>query len=112
MVKATPQTTGDRWDITVGGGRNWTLEPQVHIAGCKPDFVLRCSDPSVPPMAIFCDGERYHASPQHNRLADDAAKRRILREVGDVRPVVRVGRPRRRRPLRPTWFDATAARPS
>ena len=82
MIKATPQTTGDRWDITVGGGRTWTLEPQVFIGGCKPDFVLRCSDASVPPMAIFCDGEAYHASPQHNRLADDTMKRRVLRHQG------------------------------
>lgn len=81
MVKATPQTAGDRWDILAGGGRSWTLEPQVLISGCKPDFVLRCSDPSVPPMAIFCDGERYHASTHHNRLADDTKKRRILRDL-------------------------------
>ena len=109
MVKATPQTTGDRWDITVGGGRNWTLEPQVHIAGCKPDFVLRCSDASVPPMAIFCDGERYHASPQHNRLADDAAKRRILRDQGMAVLSFVWADLEDGDHSDPPWFDATAA---
>ena len=49
------------------------LDPQVNVARSKPDFVLRCDDPNVPRMAIFCDGWRYHASAQHNRLADDAA---------------------------------------
>ena len=109
MVKATPQTAGDRWDITVGGGRNWTLEPQVIVGGCKPDFVLRCADPGVPPMAIFCDGERYHASTQHNRLGDDAEKRRVLRDRGmfvlsfawaDLDGSERSD---------PPWFDASAA---
>jgi ATP-dependent helicase YprA (DUF1998 family) len=108
-VKATPQTTGDRWDITVGGGRNWTLEPQVYIAGCKPDFVLRCSDASVPSMAIFCDGQRYHASPQHNRLADDAVKRRILRDQGMAVLSFVWADLEGGEHSDPPWFDAAAA---
>jgi ATP-dependent helicase YprA (DUF1998 family) len=109
MVKATPHTAGDRWDIIVGGGRTWTLEPQVLVSGCQPDFVLRCGDPSVPPMAIFCDGERYHASAQHNRLADDAAKRRILRELGMFVLAFAWADLDGSEPTDPPWFDETAA---
>src|SRR5699024_2676361 len=36
----------------------------------------------LPEMAIFTDGWFYHASPLHNRIADDAAKRAALREAG------------------------------
>ena len=106
-VKATPQTTGERWDITAGGGRDWTLEPQVLVAGSKPDFLLRCDDPNVRRVAIFCDGALYHASPQHNRLADDARKRRSAARAGHVRARLHVGRPRRGtvRPIRRGWID-------
>ena len=106
-VTATPQTTGERWEMTVGG-RAWTLEPQVLVGNCRPDFVLRCADPRVPSAAIFCDGRHYHSSPQHNRLADDAIKRRGLREAGML--VVSLawadlegGSPE------PAWYDPAAA---
>jgi ATP-dependent helicase YprA (DUF1998 family) len=107
-VKATPQTVGDRWDIIAGGGRTWTLEPQVLIGGCKPDFVLRCSDPSVPPMAIFCDGKRYHASSLHNRLADDAVKRADLRELGLAVLAFVWADLDEAEPNDPEWFDPAA----
>lgn len=83
-IKATPQATGERWEITVGGGRRWTLTPQLLIGNSKPDFVLRSDDPNVPEVAIFCDGWRYHASPEHNRLHDDAVKRQLLRDLDRV----------------------------
>ena len=109
MVKATPQAAGDRWDIIVGGGRTWTLEPQILVGGCKPDFVLRCSDPSVPAMAIFCDGARYHASPRHNRLADDAGKRRILRDLGMFVVAFAWSDLDGTETTVPAWFDESAA---
>ena len=62
----------------------------------KPDFVLICSDPRVPRVAIFCDGWAFHASPAVNRLADDARKRAALRAEGYV--VVAL-----------TWQDLVAA---
>ena len=46
--------------------------------------MLRSSDPTIDPVAIFTDGWTYHASPQHNRIADDAAKRNTLRAHGFV----------------------------
>lgn len=109
MVKATPHTAGDRWDITVGGGRTWTLEPQVLIGCCKPDFALRCGDPNVPAMAIFCDGERYHASMQHNRPADDAEKRQDLRDLGMFVLAFSWADLDGAEHDAPPWFDETAA---
>lgn len=82
-VKETPTAKGNRWVITLGSsGRVWTLDPQEQLLGCRPDFLLRCNDPNVPDVAIFTDGWRYHASPAVNRLADDAAKRAVLRDAG------------------------------
>ena len=34
------------------------------------------------PVAVFVDGHAYHASTDHNRIADDARKRAILRSGG------------------------------
>ena len=81
-IKEIPGERGTSLEITVGGGRTWRLDPQVNLLGSKPDFVLTCDDTSVPRTAIFCDGWRFHASPIHNNLAQDAAKRAILRDDG------------------------------
>ena len=34
------------------------------------------------PVAVFTDGWAYHASPKHNRIADDSVKRDVLRANG------------------------------
>src|SRR5690348_7516222 len=60
------------------------LEPQVQLGGSRPDFVLRSSQGSLPVVAIFTDGWLYHASPSHNRIADDARKRQDLRDNGVI----------------------------
>jgi ATP-dependent helicase YprA (DUF1998 family) len=84
-VKETPGPNGNRLSITFPGGvRQWTLEPQVQLGGCRPDFVLRSSQGSLPLVAIFTDGWLYHASPAHNRIADDARKRQDLRDGGVI----------------------------
>src|SRR5262249_25489872 len=62
-----------------GDHRQWTLTPQVNVANSKPDFVLDTNDTTVPTVAIFTDGHTFHATQAHNRLADDATKRDILR---------------------------------
>ncbi|MEK8226465.1 hypothetical protein NKG05_10895 [Oerskovia sp. M15] len=64
-----------RWGAVAPG-------PQQFVKGAKPDFVLTAGQPGIPPVAIFTDGWRYHASPSHDRVADDAAKRRNLRDAG------------------------------
>ena len=84
-VKETPGPMGNRLSITFpGGARQWTLEPQVQMGGCRPDFVLRSSQGGLPAVAIFTDGWLYHASPAHNRIADDARKRQDLRDSGVI----------------------------
>ena len=65
------------------GVRQWRLEPQQSLGPAKPDFVLTSSQP-LPLVAIFCDGWKYHANPQINRLADDAQKRANLRDAGHI----------------------------
>ena len=84
-VHETPGPWGNTVRVTVPGGRRqWTLTPQEHIEGCRPDFVLRSSDTTVPTVVIFTDGRAYHATESINRLADDATKREILRDSGYV----------------------------
>lgn len=79
-VKEKPGPSGNRLTITFGGDqRVWTLTPQELAYRSMPDFVLRSNDPGIPPIAIFTDGWTFHASPQHNRVADDATKRNTLR---------------------------------
>ena len=46
--------------------------------------MLRSSQGSLPAVAIFTDGWLYHASPAHNRIADDARKRQDLRDSGVI----------------------------
>mgnify|MGYP000855222625 CR=1 FL=1 len=86
------------WDTTIikggqgyrfavaGTSRLWELELQPKLGPAhgvmvpsQPDFLLRCSDESVIPVAIFTDGFEYHCHPT-NRLADDMKKRRAILE--------------------------------
>ncbi|MDO5093774.1 MAG: DEAD/DEAH box helicase [Propionibacteriaceae bacterium] len=86
--------------------RGYRLEPQVQLDGVRPDFVL--SSEGIPEVAIFTDGWQYHASPAHNRIADDAEKRERLRQQGYLVLAVTAadlaGTPRV-----PVWFDETMA---
>jgi ATP-dependent helicase YprA (DUF1998 family) len=93
-VNEQPTSSGNKWVITLGGGRVWTLEPQQNMLGCKPDFVLRGQ--GLPDLAVFTDGWTFHASPAHPRVADDAAKRARLRASGRI-------------VLALTWQDIAAA---
>ncbi|WP_341514011.1 DEAD/DEAH box helicase [Rhodococcus qingshengii] len=77
-----PTDRGVAWDVALGSSNRWSLRPQENILGSKPDFVLTSATPGVPPTAIFTDGWQFHASPSKNRLADDAEKRRNLRDGG------------------------------
>jgi DEAD/DEAH box helicase domain-containing protein len=71
--------------------RAWELDrqpllgpPQGVSIACQPDFLLRCDDPDVRPVAIFADGFEPHVRPGEpdSRLADDVAKRRALLDSG------------------------------
>ncbi|MFE5339959.1 DEAD/DEAH box helicase [Isoptericola sp. NPDC056578] len=83
-ITEKPGPHGNTWSITMPGGANWRLEPQVLVgqASTKPDFVLRSDRPDVPPTAIYTDGWQFHASPAVNRVGDDATKRQALRDLG------------------------------
>jgi ATP-dependent helicase YprA (DUF1998 family) len=84
-VTEIPGALGNKVRFTLAGQhRHWTLAPQVNLENSKPDFVLETNDTTVPAVAIFTDGRTFHATVGHNRLADDAAKRRILRDVGHI----------------------------
>ncbi|MCZ2859984.1 DEAD/DEAH box helicase [Blastococcus sp. VKM Ac-2987] len=86
-ASVTTQATsfGDRAELVFPaalGGLRWKLTPQVNHGFVVPDFDLTTDDPEVPTVTVFCDGVRYHAHPQCNRVADDATKRHELREQG------------------------------
>ncbi|WP_312626603.1 DEAD/DEAH box helicase [Pseudofrankia sp. BMG5.37] len=85
-VQEIPHLVGTEVRFGVPGQvhRRWTLRPQVLVHGCRPDFELLCEDPAVPRVYVFTDGRFWHATPAHNRIADDAAKRAVLREAGNV----------------------------
>jgi hypothetical protein len=110
---------GDRADIALpaaDGGIRWRLNPQVNHSFVKPDFDLTTDNPEAPTIAVFCDGVRYHATEEHNRIADDATKRQELREQGvlvwavthsdlDAFEAVLDGAP----PARPGWATGPVA---
>jgi ATP-dependent helicase YprA (DUF1998 family) len=81
-ITEKPTDLGIAWDIALGSSNRWSLRPQEYVLGSQPDFLLTSTRGGVPPTAIFTDGWLYHASAGHNRLADDAEKRRNLRDAG------------------------------
>lgn len=81
-ISEKPTDRGVVWNIALGPHNRWTLQPQENVLGSKPDFVLTSARAGVPPTAIFTDGWFFHASSSHNRVADDAEKRRNLRDGG------------------------------
>ena len=82
----------DGADVTARGtaisvrhdGQTFTLDPQVDIAGSRPDFVLRwpgAHAEGIEGIAIFTDGRAFHATAAKNRVADDAVKRMRVRRA-------------------------------
>jgi len=81
-----------QWRFTVGD-RDWLIVAQRYLEQrdgvripCRPDFVIQPADgdPGVNPVAVFCDGFRYHAMPDapEARVHDDVAKRTSILESG------------------------------
>lgn len=82
-VKEIPGPKGNKIRVTgLGDTPLWTLSPQQQVANSMPDFTLTSSVPGVPEVQIFTDGKQFHATKDHNRLADDSFKREVLREAG------------------------------
>ncbi|MEU6034691.1 DEAD/DEAH box helicase [Actinomadura sp. NPDC047616] len=63
---------------------HWQVILQNTIKRTRPDVLFRRLDATPLEVAVFLDGYEYHASPEANRLADDAAKRARLRAHGRV----------------------------
>ncbi len=64
----------------------WRIREQQDVVtggmSCRPDFLFTRLDSNPQEIAVFVDGEQFHASPEHDRLADDANKRNTLRSGG------------------------------
>ncbi len=85
--RLSPAAGGDQLTFRLSdsaGARMWTMTAQPKLGYVQPDFLLSTEDVIVPKIAVFCDGKQYHASAEHNRLADDAEKRASLRAEGYV----------------------------
>jgi hypothetical protein len=61
---------------------HWEMKLQNTVGGSRPDVRFRRLDAPAPDVAVYLDGRTYHASRQHNRLADDADQRARLRAHG------------------------------
>ncbi len=77
------------FEFTLGDDRWWSIELQPQLGShqnvsvqCQPDFMLRCDDPSVKPIAVFTDGFEPHVKPGEtaSRLSDDMRKLRAILE--------------------------------
>ena len=101
-TKVTPGALADTITFRIPGQNfQWQLMPQVDVAGTRPDFLLKGPpDPNFPVLAIYTDGFAFHASPEHNRIADDAEKRAKLRHTSELSSAVV--------PWAVTWEDVTA----
>ena len=83
--KADGNLTADLY-VTQGDGQvlHWQVTLQNTIEGTRPDVLFKRLDDAPLTVAVYLDGYRYHAAPDHNRLADDADKRARLRANGIV----------------------------
>ncbi|MEU6367481.1 DEAD/DEAH box helicase [Streptomyces sp. NPDC046931] len=61
---------------------SWRVSQQRALDGTRPDILLERLDTPGPRVALYLDGYAYHATREHNRLADDATKRTRLRADG------------------------------
>ena len=81
---------GREIDLSLSDGTGatvrWRIRPLVDVTAAgvatQPDFLATRQDASGAPVAIYLDGKEFHASPAHNRTADDAWKRNALRSDG------------------------------
>ncbi|MHA7181623.1 DEAD/DEAH box helicase [Arthrobacter sp. MDB2-24] len=110
-TKVTPGALADTITFRIPGQNfQWQLLPQVDVAGTRPDFLLQGPpDPNFPVLAIYTDGFSFHATQEHNRIANDAEKRDKLRHTSELSSAVL--------PWAVTWqdvdvFEATQPMPA
>lgn len=61
---------------------HWRLTAQELLDGTRADFAFSRADGPPQTLKLYLDGRRFHASAEHNRTADDAARRAALRDRG------------------------------
>lgn len=68
-----------------GSSRRYRVDEQAGLSTSPstiPDFVIRRLDAKTPDVAVYLDGFQFHASLEHNNLADDSRKRAGVRSSG------------------------------
>ncbi|GAB0102556.1 DEAD/DEAH box helicase [Nocardia sp. JMUB6875] len=78
-IVAGKRTADLRIEGPDGQVRHWKMLLQNTIRGTRPDVVFRLVSDQPQEISVYLDGYEFHASPNHNRLADDARKRASLR---------------------------------
>ncbi|KOV12143.1 RNA helicase [Streptomyces sp. XY431] len=63
---------------------HWRLVGQKRLPGTVTDFTFSLVDGPRRVIHAYLEGYRYHASPEHNRIASDAAKRTAVRAGGEA----------------------------
>ena len=80
QVTSRSTNTGEEVRITTPQTA-FTLSTRTRVGPAEPDFVLTWGGSDIQGIAVFTDGEQYHARAAHNRLADDAVKRQALHDM-------------------------------
>ncbi|MGO4753007.1 RNA helicase, partial [Streptomyces sp. 2MCAF27] len=70
-----------RFTAPDGTVRGWQMDTQTPLGFTRPDVVFRSTDDDRR-VAVYLDGYRYHASPEHLIAEADAVKRTRLRAEG------------------------------
>ncbi|MEV6009164.1 DEAD/DEAH box helicase [Streptomyces sp. NPDC051976] len=81
LVADGTRDTTLRFKAADGTVRGWQMETQTPLGFTRPDVVFR-STGGDRRVAVYLDGYRYHASPEHPCAEQDAAKRTRLRTEG------------------------------
>lgn len=82
QVTDTVSDGGKGFSAVVGDVR-YSYASQVLLGDTQPDALITWpAQHGIRGAAIYLDGREFHASLAHNRVGDDAAKRRGLREQG------------------------------
>lgn len=82
QVTDTVGDGGQGFSVMLGGVR-YSYASQVRLGDTQPDALLTWQGQfGSQGAAIYLDGRTYHATTAHDRVGDDAAKRRGLRERG------------------------------
>jgi hypothetical protein len=82
------QSGREALELRLGSGaatRRYLIEEQRTLdttPPTRPDYLITRQDGPAPRVAVYLDGYQFHATTEHNRLADDAVKRRAVRDSG------------------------------